>query len=639
MNRWQQCALALFLLADCALGQNNPALLNPGLDVRDAQDGAFVGLQIHNTEPHADASLNETGDVEFYFDTDLVARIRVIKLDDYDPTTAEHDSAMVFSTDRDGTLTEAGRFLSTGGLNLDIGQAFGPNTGFCLGDGNTCIYEGSDNILKINIGGNERFVFQNSQALFPDGSETSPGIAFTGQSGTGIERIGSGNIGFSMVGVRFFELGGSQTGLFQDTTPTTGNTQLVIQDGAGDTQANDVLVFKSNAGTALLKIRANNAALDWDLGASIIGGQVLILKAFNNSQTSGEKSGTKVQQLVNPSSGTAILNALEIDFTVNQTGGANGITRGVYCNPTLTASADFRCIDIVITTTDTVKGALIDLNQIDDADATDVAEALRIELSTTSTDAGDTLQGLVIEMEDAAGTTDVDNAIHISNLEVDDDSMLAAILIDGATDGITTGIDLSDDVIKTAAIVLGSNPITHTGGIVTTTDLDIIDDGQIDDTDMANETFGDFSCSGAEDGCTLDGDVVASAEISDGTVAPVDMTNAARDMKFSFNLADPVAGDDGDWHIESPACTLQEVHCNVKGGTNAVINIYERARATPETGTTGMLTSNLTCVTGGATSSTFTDAALAADVPLALGIISTSGTPTILRVYVKCRRD
>ena len=32
--------------------------------------------------------------------------------------------------------------------------------------------------------------------------------------------------------------------------------------------------------------------------------------------------------------------------TINQTGGANGITRGLYINPTLTATADFRAIDV-----------------------------------------------------------------------------------------------------------------------------------------------------------------------------------------------------------------------------------------------------------------------------------------------------
>ncbi|MDP4366169.1 hypothetical protein QR509_26355, partial [Escherichia coli] len=44
-------------------------------------------------------------------------------------------------------------------------------------------------------------------------------------------------------------------------------------------------------------------------------------------------------------SGTATWNSTLINTTINQTGGANGITRGLYVNPTLTAAADWRSIE------------------------------------------------------------------------------------------------------------------------------------------------------------------------------------------------------------------------------------------------------------------------------------------------------
>jgi hypothetical protein len=47
-----------------------------------------------------------------------------------------------------------------------------------------------------------------------------------------------------------------------------------------------------------------------------------------------------------PTSGTATFNAFTYNATINQTGGANGITRGLWINPTLTAAADFRAIDV-----------------------------------------------------------------------------------------------------------------------------------------------------------------------------------------------------------------------------------------------------------------------------------------------------
>jgi hypothetical protein len=47
----------------------------------------------------------------------------------------------------------------------------------------------------------------------------------------------------------------------------------------------------------------------------------------------------------NPTSGTATHTSLIISPTINQTGGANGITRGLYIAPTLTSAFDFRAIE------------------------------------------------------------------------------------------------------------------------------------------------------------------------------------------------------------------------------------------------------------------------------------------------------
>jgi len=47
----------------------------------------------------------------------------------------------------------------------------------------------------------------------------------------------------------------------------------------------------------------------------------------------------------NPTSGGASHTSLLVVPTINQTGGANGITKGLYVNPTLTAAADWRSIE------------------------------------------------------------------------------------------------------------------------------------------------------------------------------------------------------------------------------------------------------------------------------------------------------
>jgi hypothetical protein len=68
----------------------------------------------------------------------------------------------------------------------------------------------------------------------------------------------------------------------------------------------------------------------------------------NNSgftATNGSYYFLRATSNVLPTSGTATFSLFLIQGTINQTGGANGITRGLYVNPTLTAAADFRAIE------------------------------------------------------------------------------------------------------------------------------------------------------------------------------------------------------------------------------------------------------------------------------------------------------
>jgi hypothetical protein len=67
----------------------------------------------------------------------------------------------------------------------------------------------------------------------------------------------------------------------------------------------------------------------------------------NRTATSGESGLFRIGETFTPTSGTAVYNTQLINTTINQTGGANGITRGLFVNPTLTAAADFRAIETV----------------------------------------------------------------------------------------------------------------------------------------------------------------------------------------------------------------------------------------------------------------------------------------------------
>ncbi len=102
----------------------------------------------------------------------------------------------------------------------------------------------------------------------------------------------------------------------------------------------------------------------------------------------------------------------------------------------------------------------------------------------------------------------------------------------------------------------------------------------------------------------------------------------------SMTVFDPVTGDSGRVQVMFPyAVTITSVSCSVKAATSATINLDERAFATPDTSGTAVLTSNLACDTDGATSTTFSNASIAANVPVALLITAVSGTPDTLRIY------
>jgi len=71
-------------------------------------------------------------------------------------------------------------------------------------------------------------------------------------------------------------------------------------------------------------------------------GQILII---GEGYTLDENFVSISRENFNPTSGSAAHNSLYIGTTINQTGSANGITRGLYINPTLTSAADFRAIE------------------------------------------------------------------------------------------------------------------------------------------------------------------------------------------------------------------------------------------------------------------------------------------------------
>jgi hypothetical protein len=74
----------------------------------------------------------------------------------------------------------------------------------------------------------------------------------------------------------------------------------------------------------------------------------LRLDGATDNGASGDDNKVRMFFNFSPTSGTRSHTGITLGQTINQTGGANGITRGLFINPTLTSAADFRAIETTV---------------------------------------------------------------------------------------------------------------------------------------------------------------------------------------------------------------------------------------------------------------------------------------------------
>lgn len=147
-------------------------------------------------------------------------------------------------------------------------------------------------------------------------------------------------------------------GAFSTVLSVTSASVISNSSGGQVTiQANGVQILTSGSATGGISLNGSSA-----VGNSIIITSGFILNDSNGNTGAGTNrigvtgaslgttSGNQQQFIVYgtfaPASGTAAFNNIYSGPTINQTGGANGITRGLYVGPTLTAAADWRGLQV-----------------------------------------------------------------------------------------------------------------------------------------------------------------------------------------------------------------------------------------------------------------------------------------------------
>jgi hypothetical protein len=153
-----------------------------------------------------------------------------------------------------------------------------------------------------------------------------------------------------------------------------GGQRLQVQGdafikGSGNTSGTVALTLQNSDGTSMFRVNNAGSLLfgtaapriyPMDKATTSISLTGAGLSFFDTNTGSGNTfyftgsdyihtSGTAIllnaTRLFWPTSGTGTLVMSNITPNINQTGGANGITRGLYVNPTLTAAADWRSIE------------------------------------------------------------------------------------------------------------------------------------------------------------------------------------------------------------------------------------------------------------------------------------------------------
>ncbi len=125
-----------------------------------------------------------------------------------------------------------------------------------------------------------------------------------------------------------------------------------------------------------------------------------------------------------------------------------------------------------------------------------------------------------------------------------------------------------------------------------------------------------------------------------GTVAVADVAAPLKTWSLDVTLDAPTTGDTNkvQWYLPSNG-TITRVACSVGAATSVTIQLDERAEATPNTAGTDVMTAALACTTTSGTTTAFTNATIAARVPLNMQITAVSGTPGSLRVHIEGTYD
>jgi hypothetical protein len=564
------------------------------------------------------------------------------------------------------------------GIRVDATQAWGSSAllvpsnadaatpSIAFGDGDTGLYESSDDTLAFAVNGTRRFFMNSASDAFDSNNAQGPKLKNTTSSNTvptliprssDTTGIGGGATDVSVIvsGIEAARFNTAASGVnYLDFTPAATGNDPVLR-GAGEANT-DLALDTSGAGQLRLMTGGTQR---FSLNTSVLQGIQSGAARVVNVDATATDPVFSFQDDINTGIGAGAADEVTLIAGAIE---AMTIAEGAYG----TAANDITWFipDLVTAPSTNPTGGIIIYSD---------AESLWIR-DTTGTATDLTAGGApgvdsigTSELDDSADTPlsgewvqvsgDTTDFVYRTDAELLTDTGAAALagpVFTGDPTAPTPSVDDNDTSIATTAFVQAE---TVAAGDVTGTIASglTIGAGVVEEAMMSTEDFGDFSCGAGADDCLLDAGAVsggAAGDITDDTIVGNDIAAAyagghltettnvlnvdteAITHTFSFVLEDPVVGDSGELqHSLNIAGTITRIQCSTDTGT-VDINIEERALATPNTAGVDAMAADLQCDNNSAVQTSLQNQPIDATDPIALTISATASTPGWLRVHV-----
>jgi len=223
------------------------------------------------------------------------------------------------------------------------------------------------------------------------------GVAYTLVGGTRFSVLGNGNVGIGTVAPSY------PLDVTTGTTFTNGGirTKYALRFGSNTTTAPVLFPFLAAAYTVP---DPTGKGLGFYSYSGTAGDMGIGFSGDNLTNTTGGYTNAIFARTFAPTSGTGTYANLNLGGTINQTGGANGITRGLYISPNLTAAADWRAIetsagslvmnDTYLAGSGALAGSLLNLTQT--WNTTGTPTAIKLNVTNTASNAASLLMDLQV---------------------------------------------------------------------------------------------------------------------------------------------------------------------------------------------------------------------------------------------------